>query len=292
MFLILTSSSFSATVEITGRAEFNFTITPDLRTSSSNWLAYDNAAYLVAKSGNVVMVVDMKYTAPRFTDIYINEFFAPWRANNNLTVFFGYRNVADYDGFMGPDGTVKWAYNGVGILWYKTVLSAIYAVPNLMLDFGTSFKNPLDFVVLAETSISNFTISANVSGNLGFTEGVIGSRITFRLLPYHFDLAAGFDYLNLILKGLLFGFRYQSGNVKAAIELDATNFQALKVSGKFSYKLQNWTLGVSGTYDFGVSSFVVEPYGLTNLDRIELKPSVKITENGVVNFNVSATFNF
>ncbi|MFN4200912.1 MAG: hypothetical protein ACK4FU_06545, partial [Fervidobacterium gondwanense] len=121
VFSLLGTLLFSGSVQITGRVEFNYRVNPDFTLGTSNAFVGDNAAYLVVTANGPVMVVDMKYTSPNFTSIYVNELFVPWKVNDNLTAFFGYRNIADYDGFLGNAGSLKWAKNGVGILWYKSV---------------------------------------------------------------------------------------------------------------------------------------------------------------------------
>ncbi|MGC8901770.1 MAG: hypothetical protein ACP5KD_00280 [Fervidobacterium sp.] len=100
--------ALAGNVQINGRVEFKYTISPTFSLSNSNWFASDNAAYLVITSSGAVLVADIKYTAPNIASAYINELFIPWKANNNLTVFFVYRNIADYDSFLGNNGSLKW----------------------------------------------------------------------------------------------------------------------------------------------------------------------------------------
>ncbi|MGB9614335.1 MAG: hypothetical protein ACPL3B_02395, partial [Fervidobacterium sp.] len=56
--------ALAGNVQINGRVEFKYTISPTFSLSNSNWFASDNAAYLVITSSGAVLVADIKYTAP------------------------------------------------------------------------------------------------------------------------------------------------------------------------------------------------------------------------------------
>lgn len=291
--LVFTSTKLVAgSVELTGRAEFNYKINSEFKTSSSNWLASDNAAYLVVKSGSVVLVMDVKYTAPDIVASYVNEFFVPWKVNNNLTIFFGYRNVADYDGFLGNDGSFKWGMNGTGILWYKTVISLIYGVSNFVIDAGTSFSYPLDYVVLFKSNLGAFSLSANVKGKADSSEGMFGIRTGIKTGPFAFYLAGGYNFVSLNISGLLLGIVYNLNPLKASAEVDITNFNAPRFGGYVEYNLVTYRVGVAGNYQLLTGAFYLEPYFSTRLGQAEVKPSLRFNETGFKEFNVMVGFNF
>lgn len=288
---------FAGSVQLNGRVEFNYTINPDFELVVSNWFPGDNAAYLVVTSGGAVLVVDVKYAAPNITSMYVNELFIPWKVNNNLTVFFGYRNVADYDSFMGSGGSFKWGYNGTGILWYKSTLSFIYTFGGFMFDVGTNFGNPLTFALLMKTN--NFYplgLTLNVVGKADFSEGMIGARLAYPLRPFTLYLAGGYDYVNATIKGLLFGLVGEVAGTNISAELDLTNTitdpMKIKLAGDVNYKLVGYKVGVSGDYNFKTGDLSLEPYIATKLGNADGKLLVRFEKDGYKYTKFTVGFNF
>jgi hypothetical protein len=288
---------FAGSVQLNGRVEFNYTINPDFGLVVSNWFPGDNAAYLVVTSGGTVLVVDVKYAAPNITSMYVNELFIPWKVNNNLTVFFGYRNVADYDSFMGSGGSFKWGYNGTGILWYKSTLSFIYTFGGFMFDVGTNFGNPLTFAFLMKTN--NFYplgLTLNVVGKADFSEGMVGARLTYPLRPFTLYLAGGYDYVNATIKGLLFGLVGEVAGTSISAELDLTNTitdpMEIKLAGDVNYRLVGYKVGVSGDYNFKTGDLSLEPYIAMKLGNADGKLRVRFEEDGYKYTQFTVGFNF
>ncbi|AFG34589.1 hypothetical protein Ferpe_0449 [Fervidobacterium pennivorans DSM 9078] len=288
---------FAGSVQLNGRVEFNYTINPDFSLAVRNWFPGDNAAYLVVTSGGAVLVVDVKYTAPNITSMYVNELFMPWKVNSNLTVFFGYRNVADYNSFMGSGGSFKWAYNGTGILWYKSTVSFIYTFGGFMFDVGTNFGNPLTFALLMKTN--NFYplgLTLNVVGKADLSEGLVGARLAYPIRPFTLYLASGYDYVNATIKGMLIGFVGEVAGTNISAEMDLTNTitdpTKIKLAGDVNYKLVGYKIGVSGDYNFATGDLSLEPYIAMKLGNADGKLRVRFEEDGYKYTQFTVGFNF
>ncbi|MEJ5257912.1 MAG: hypothetical protein WHS64_06655 [Fervidobacterium sp.] len=296
VFSLLGTLLFSGSVQITGRVEFNYRVNPDFTLGTSNAFVGDNAAYLVVTANGPVMVVDMKYTSPNFTSIYVNELFVPWKVNDNLTAFFGYRNIADYDGFLGNAGSLKWAKNGVGILWYKSVFSLIYGIPGLMIEAGTDFQStltsPLSYVVLAKTSVGPVKINANVTGKIDGTQTAVGARLAYRISPFNLYLAVGYSFSTASITGLLIGLDGQVGDLGGLAEVDATEFDKVKLYGDIYYKFQAYKFGATGNYDFSNGKFVLQPYVVTKLGAADGRISARFEETGYKYLLLNVGFGF
>ncbi|WP_448378471.1 hypothetical protein [Fervidobacterium sp.] len=288
---------FAGSVQLNGRVEFNYTINPDFKFGVSNWFPGDNAAYLVVTSGGAVLVVDVKYAAPDITNMYVNELFMPWRVNNNLTVFFGYRNVADYDSFMGSGGSFKWNYNGTGILWYKSMVSFIYSFSGFMIDAGTNFGNPANFGILLKTN--NFYplgVTLNATGKFDLTSGMVGARLSYPVRPFTLYFAGGYDYANAKLKGLLLGLVGEVAGIGISTEVDLTNILTdvmnVSLAADVNYKMSNYKIGVSGNYNFKTIDFVVEPYVSTKLGNADGRLLARFEDDGYKYLRLTVGFNF
>lgn len=303
--LFLASILLAGSVEIVGRTELNFALTSDLKTSLSSKFPGDNALYLVLKSGGAVMVLDMKFgegagTGPVYTGMYVNELFVPWKVHNNLTVFFGYRNVSDYDSFLEADGQYKWAYNETGIFWYKSTFSFVYSTPWFVVDGGVNPKttnDPLNFGLLFRTKLGNVSLAANLTGDINFSIGIVGARVGFNFNPIKFYLAAGYDYKNATIKGILVGGSYELKPIKLLIEGDFTALDPnrLKLYGYLDYKIGNFnndSIGVFGFANLEEQKFSVEPYYFTKLGQAEIRPSLVFDRYGFKQFNVKVSFGF
>lgn len=295
--LSLLASLLGGPTQLNGRVEFNYTINPDFSLAVSNWFPGDNAAYLVVTSGGAVLVIDVKYSAPNITSMYVNELFIPWKASSELTVFFGYRNVADYDSFMGNGGSFKWEYNGTGILWYKSLISFIYTWNGFTFDVGTNFGNPLTFAVLMRTA--NFYplgLTLNVTGKADFTEGLIGARLSYPIKPFTLYFAGGFDYVNSDAEGLLFGLIGELAGTRISAEVDLTKVLSdvtdVKVAADVSYKLVDYTVGVSGNYAVKTGAFAVEPYISTKLGNANARVFARFENAGYKYLRLSVGYNF
>lgn len=296
-FLILTLFVIimAGPVQINGRVEFSYNISPNFSLSITNSMS-NNTMYLVITSGGAVLVADVNYNDPNIVSAYVNEFFVPWKVNNNLTVFFGYRNVADYDSFLGNAGSFKWGKNGIGILWYKSVLSFIYGDKNLYLEGGTSFNadstTPLNFAFLVKTSIANFNVSLNVKGTSDFSYGLLGARLSYQMKPFVLYLAGGYEYTDNELAGLLLGLTANLSNVGVLSEVDLSDFTNIKVYADANYKLSNYKLGVSGKYEFVNSRYNFEPYVATKLGNADGRLFGKFENTGFKGLTLNIAFGF
>ncbi|MGC8954657.1 MAG: hypothetical protein ACP5JS_01015 [Fervidobacterium sp.] len=286
--------ALAGNVQINGRVEFKYTISPTFSLPNSNWFASDNAAYLVITSSGAVLVADIKYTAPNITSAYINELFIPWKANNNLTVFFGYRNIADYDSFLGNNGSLKWGKNGIGILWYKSVISFVYGANNIYIDGGTSFNansiTSTDFAILVKTSFYPFNIAFNVNGVVDFSYGLLGTRISYNLRPFTLYVAAGYEYTDNELLGLLLGFSAELPSSNLIFEVDASDFTNIKFYGDGNYKVGNYKIGSSGTYALGSGAYEFDPYIATKFGNADAKFYGVIKNSGFHGATLSVSF--
>ena len=288
---------FAGSVQLNGRVEFNYTIDPNFTLGTSNWFPGDNAAYLVVTSGGAVLVVDVKYTAPNISGMYLNELFMPWKVNNNMTVFFGYRNIADYESFMGNGGSFKWNYNGTGILWYKSMVSFIYSFGGFMIDAGTNFGNPADFGILLKTN--NFYplgVTLNATGKFDLTSGMVGARLSYPVRPFTLYFAGGYDYANNNVKGLLVGLVGEVAETRISTEVDLTNILTdvmnVSLAADVNYKMSNYKIGVSGNYNIKTIDFVVEPYVSTKLGNADGRLLARFEDDGYKYLRLTVGFNF
>jgi len=229
--------------------------------------------------------------------MYVNELFIPWKAKNNMTVFFGYRNIADYESFMGNGGSFKWNYNGTGILWYKSLVSFIYSFGGYMIDAGTNFGNPADFGILVKTN--NFYplgVTFNATGKFDLSTGMVGLRLAYPIKPFTFYFAGGYDYANATLKGLLLGLVGDVAGTGISTEIDLTNILTdvmnVSLAADVNYRMLNYKIGVSGNYNFKTTDFVVEPYVSTKLGNADGRLLARFEDDGYKYLRLTVGFNF